>query len=580
MAEAQRKTQKKPQTTKAKNKSSYSVVLEKLNSIAANYANLPMDSIYSAFSRAASGYWENFTPIQRNRILQINPLPYDFTKEQLNEFLKYPQNSDYELQQIGEGLRWSNYSWQKLIKSYADMLQFHTIVTPKYVTKEDIKSENFKREYRLVEKLISVMRPKEIGRKIAMQAGTQGKVFYVPRFEIDKSHNKVSYFFLQELPKSACTLIGFNNISGWTVSFNLCYFLQVGTDYRQFGSLFEPYMDSFAEWYSTPENERKISKRGEKFVYATKNNERIEGNRRMWVQNGTAFYYVSLPIDRVWTFEVDSSTGIVASPFTGLMQTLSQQSNFEAAQLSNIINPLIKIFTGEIPYTKAENSTQEDGFRLSLGGRALFEQFWENLTAAHNTDGTAFFTAPVENIKSHDFNAAANSNEISRSYLIYSGAKAGTNGLIPVDDRPNEETVKNSAKLEAQFEKQIYRTFERMTDCIIESLNLKYEWAVQYWGDIYSDDQVRANALKQIDKGDLYSWQVICSQDGISIFDRLAVSETIKESGFTELLMPPQTSYTQSTKSQSKSDTGGAPNKDQMQVEETKIEKQVEVTEE
>ena len=347
------------------------------------------------------------------------------------------------------------------------------------------------------------------------------------------------------------------------------------TDYRQFGDLFEPYMNEFDAWLSTPESERKISKRGEKFVYAARNNATVEGERRTWQQNGRWFYYVSLPIDRVWTFEIDDTTPIVASPLSGLMQTFAQQADYEAAQLSLILNPLIKIFTGEIPYYQSNSARDDDGLRLSLSLRAVFEGYWNALMAQTNTSGTAFYTAPVENIKSHDFSAAANSNEISRSFLDYGMAKSGIQGIVPIDDRPTEEAIKASEKLEARYPQCIYRTLEKMINYLLnEQLNLTYSWKFVIFGDIYSDEQTRANCLKQIDKGDIAAWATLCALDDMSILDKVSMGEVVANSGFLELLQPPQLSYTQSGKTSPKSDTGGSPKKDEIDKKETVIEKE------
>lgn len=572
MSQKQQTTKKNSQTTVAPQKSSYSAVFEKFNNIISTYGTLPIDNIYAAFGRAVS-YWNNVPSIQNARIKALSPLPCDYSKEMLNQFLTAPQNSEFELQQIAEGLRWTNYRWFKDIKSYADMLQFHTLILPQHATADEIKSDGFKREYRLIYKLIQALMTKQTGRKTAMQSGTQGKVFYVSRYSVDKSHNKVNTFFIQPLPKRWCTIIGENNISGWTVSFNLMYFMTPGTDYRQFGDLFDPYMKDFNDWVTA--DTRTAFKK--KFIYASRNNaDSFEYEAKVWQQNGRWLYYVSLPIDRVWTFDIDNSTAIVASPFSGNMQTVAQQADYEAAQLSLVLNPLIKIFTGEIPYHKSNEAKEDDGFRLTYGGRATFEAFWDQLMARNNTSGTAFFTAPVENIKSHDYAESANANEISNSFLTYSENKTGLNALIPITDRPSQGTAEISAKLESQFYQNIYRQFERMLNYIIESLNLNYEWRVQLFGDIYSDELVRSHALKLIDKGDLYGFYLLCALDDISIYERTNINGIVSDSGLMELLQVPQTAYTQSGKSTTKSDTGGAPTKDTGAVAETKIEKQTE----
>lgn len=564
------KGQTKPNSTAKKTsqakQSSWKAAFQRFNSILGQFAGLPMESLYGAFGRAMN-YWNNLPSVQNSRVKALSPLPCDYTKQELNEFLVNPQSSEYPLQQVSEGLRWTNYSFNKTVRSYADMLQFHSLILPQHATADEIKSDEFKREYRLVEKVVKSLAPKQTGRKLATQAGYQGKVFYVPRYSVDKSHNKCNYLFMQQLPtgRDWAKIIGLNNISDWTVSFNLMYFMQPGTDYRQFGDLFEPFMTDFNKWVT--KEERKAFKG--KFVYASRNNAEFESEVKAWQQNGRWFYYVSLPIDRVWTFEIDSSTAITVSPFAGLMQTYAQQADYEAAQLSLIMNPLIKIFTGEIPYTKADSATEEDGFRLSVEMRAVFEAFWNQMMAANQTSGTAFYTAPVENIRSHDYPEAAGANDISKKFLEYGMAKSGIQALVPITDRPTEEAVKASEKLEPQFAQNIYRCFEKMLNYILnEQLNLTYSWRVQIFGDIYSDEQVRANCLKLIDKGSTYAYLILCALDDISLTEMVSMTHLVDASGLLDKLSVPPTAFTQTTRSQPKSDTGGAPTKTEQEKQE------------
>ena len=551
-------TEKKNTQGESTSQSSWGAVIARFNNLMGQFAGMPFDVAYGIFSRAMA----NVAPLQNARVKAINPLPCDYTKYDLGEFLRHPQDSEYPLQQVAEGLRWSTYSFQKLVKSYADMLEFHSIVLP-HATAEEIESDAFMREVRLVDKLIKKASLKAEGRKIAMQAGTQGKVFYVPRYSVDKSHNSVNYFFMQELPKQWCMIIGKNSVSGWTVSFNLMYFMQIGTDFRQFGDLFEPYMDSFAAW-----QDDKKAFRG-KYVYATRNNAREESEVKAWMQDGKWCYWVSLPIDRVWTFEIDPSTAIVASPFSGLMQTFAQQADYEAAQLPIILNSLIKVFTGEMPYYEANSAKDDDGYRLSLGGRALFEAYWNQMMAQNNTAGTAFYMAPVKNIHAWDYPESANANEISRSFLSYGFAKSGAQGIIPIDDRPTEEAVKASERLEPQFAQAVYRTFERMLNFILnEDLSLRFAWEVKIFGDIYSDEQVRADCLKLIDKGSTYAYIILYALDNLSLLDVLSMTDMVNGSGILDKLRVPPTAFTQTTKSQPLSDTNGAPTKTEQEKQE------------
>lgn len=573
MAQKQQTTKKNTnQTTVAKNQSSYSAVIERMNQIANTYGNLPMDNIYAAFGRAAQG-WANFAPVQNSRLKAIGTLPADYDKQALGEFLRNPQNSERPLRQIAEGLKWSTYSFYKLQKSYPDILSFRNYAIPQYITEDEIKSENFKREHKLVDKILKAIDIKSFGHKVAGEAMINGKVFYVPRYSVDKSHNKVNYFFLQRLPQNWTLLSGLNSISGYTVSFDLNYFLQIGTDFRQFGDLFVPYMGLFDEW----QRDKKPIKK--KYIYASHNNtENCEYELKAYAQNGRWYYWVTLPIDKIWVYEIDDTTPIVASPLSGLMQTFAQQADYEAAQLSLILNPLIKIFTGEIPYYQSNSARDDDGLRLSLSLRAVFEGYWNALMAQTNTSGTAFYTAPVENIRSHDYAESANANQISQSFLTYGMSKTGLSGIVPITDRPTQGTAEISAKLEAKYPQCIYRTLEKMINYLLDSLNLQYDWRVHIFGDIYSDEITRANALKELDKGDLSQYFILAALNDQSVLDKLAMCDVVKGVGLLDRLQVPQTAYTQSGKSQPKSDTGGSPRKDEIDKIETKTEKQVEVT--
>lgn len=574
---------------------SYSAIIERFNAIMSAYGGMGVKSMYQAFSRAGLGM-ANLTPIQNQRVKALNPLPADYSKDDLNEFLRTPATSERQLREIAEGLKWTTYSFFKLQKSYSDMLTYRHYVKPLYIESESGKTQEFMREWRLVDKIEKKFGFEDLGRKASGQALNQGKVFYITRSSIDKVHNKVNYIFHQELPSQWCQIIGFNNISGYTISFDMMYFLQPGTDYTQYGDLFEPFVQDFFSVFMEPERAKP------NYIYASKNevpikignrtaiahlervNKKGAGQPRMFMQNGRWCYYVSLPINRVWTFEIDNTTAIVASPFAGLFQTFAQQADYEAAQLSLIMNPLIKIFTGEIPYTNSDDATINDNYKLSVGGRAMFEAFFNALMAATHTGGTAMYSAPFENIKSHDYPESSNANAVSSSFLQYGMEKTGVQALVPINEAPHQGVAEYSAKLESRFADGVYSTLRKMFNYLISQLNLKYEWDAKLFGSVYLDDLIRANALKQLDKGDLSQHFILAALDGVSVLDRLSMSKVIKGSGLLELLMPPATSYTMSnsgaqTKTgdhNSGSTASGRPTKTETEVAETKQEKQTE----
>lgn len=552
--------QKKATPTKRSDKEPLLSRFDRLVENASAY--LPSSDIYSAFMRAGQGL-ENMPMIQNRRIKSISPLPQDVTKEDIGAALQAPYASEELLGRVSTALKYAAYPYFKIIKTYADIPTYRNYAYPLYLDASDAKSEVFKRETVLVDKIVKAFQVEKTAHKIAGQAVTYGKVFYIPRYSLDKSHSKVNYAFMQQLPQAWTTIIGNNSVSGYTVSFNMMYFLQPGTNPYSFGDLFEPYISDFERIFRRPKGLEG------KAVYSSANvrcgkqdvpifpcnlNAEGEGRPRLFMQNGTWMYWVSLPIEKVWTFEIDDTSPAVVSPLAGLMLTYAQQSDYENAQLSLLLNPLVKIFTGEIPYYKDEGTTEDSGYRLGAGARAMFEALFDNLMATHNTGGTALYMAPLENIKSHDFAESANANEISTSFNRYGLEKAGLSGILPSTSDPKAGLAEMSAKLESRYAERIYRQFENMMNFIFESENLHYEWRFAMFGSIYTDEKVREAAYKALANGDTSAHFILAALDGQSFADKLCLAHTVKESGLLDLLIPPITSYTMK-----QSENGGLP---------------------
>ena len=547
--------------------------LKRFNEIAEKYSYLSDDAKFAAFSKAGMNL-ENQPQIQNARLKSISPLPANVSKEDIGEALRNPYQNEALLASTSQVLKYGAYPYFKITKTYADIGTYRYYCAPKYLKKNASSNPEFERESILVDRFCKTISPETVAHKIAGQAVTYGKVFYYARYDVDKTHNKVNAAFLQQLPQSWSTIIGFNNVSGYTVSFNMMYFLEPGTDYRQFGDLFEPYIDDFNKVFDYERGKSSKTKQ----IYAAKSyksftkgkngrcvfpenlNANGAGKPRLFKQDGTWMYWVSLPIEKIWTFEIDDTTPAVISPLSGLMLTYAQQSDFENAQLALLLSPLIKIFTGEIPYFSESNSRAEDGWRLGSGGRLLFQTLFQNLMAANNTGGTALFMAPLQNIKSHDFAESSNANEISTSFNRYGLEKSGLSGILPATNDPKAGLAEMSAKLESRFIAPIYRQFEKMMNFIFEELNLRHQWNFKMFGSIYTEESIKTKAEKALQTGDVSAYFILAALDGESYLDKISMAQTIVDSGLLDLLKPPETSYTMSQKTK-QPDEGGRPSK-------------------
>lgn len=564
--------------------SSYDAMLARFGSLVNGYnAQIGMSGVENAFTRAMDNLMANNAPLQNARVKGISPFPVNFTKEQIGNYIRNPYYSELPLQQASTALRSANYPYFKINKTYQDILTYRHYTKPLYLDAESAKTSEFMREARLVDKISKSISPEATAHKIAGQTLNLGKTFYYLRYDVDKAHNRVNHAFLQQLPQRWCQVIGFNNVSGYTVSFDMMYFCEYGTDLAQFGDLFTPYIDDFAAMF---EDDRQLIKDGRllrnPFNGRLFNPERLRGNaagnpqviksddkeRGKWVQNGRYAYFVSLPIDKIWTFEIDDVSPAAVTPFTGLFLTYGQQNDFEDAQLALLVQPLAKIFTGEIPYYTANSAKEDNGYRMTINAVYMFQAMFNALMAQSGTGGTAFYAAPYENIKSHDYSESANANSISETFNRYGMEKAGLAALIPVSEDVKAAQVDVSKRLEARFADRIYRQFERMMNTLYDSLNLRYEWEFVMFGSIFTDDDTREKAQKALAIGDTSAMFTLAALDGDSWLDKLSMVRAINESGIMDELIVPQTAYTQSNRttaaSDGTSDAGGRPKSEKM----------------
>ena len=527
------------------------------HALESKYSNLSAEQMISAISRTSLyNAYTNNPYVQNNRVKAISSLPVDHTKDEIVNMLKRPGQNETALRQTSNALEWSAYPYFKLRKTYQDILTYRYYSYPCYLEENDGKSKEFLREWRLIEKVNQALQPERCAHEIAGQSVRDGKVFYVLRYSVDKSHNSVNYCFLQQLPQDWVKIVGFNNVSKYTVAFNLMYFNQPGTDWRQYGDILKPYMSDFFDIMGDAVGKEAKDK---KVVYSaeqgTVNHAKLQefvGSDRsngtdVYMQNGKWFYWATLPVESVWTFEADDSTAIVASPMSGLILSMAQISQYENVQLEIVQNPLISVMTGEIPYQDTQYTPKEDSYKMSPTGRSFYEALWYQMCAANNTSGIGFFPAPFENMKLQQLSEAPSATDISGKGYSYAMMKSGS-GILPISTEPRAGMVNVSSQIEAQFARGIYRNFERMMNWMYGKLNLNYEWKFRMFGDIFSEEAELESARKGLSLGilmDALKYAAIC---GHSLLDDLSISNAVMGIGIMDKRLPLVTSYTASNK--------------------------------
>lgn len=538
--------------------SSFPEIFSAMRNMAQEYGSLPMDALIGAFSSVINYNYAGYDPYTQNRrVKAISTRPANYTKNQIADMIQAPESNEQPLRAVEAALEYSAYPLFHTRTVYQNLLTYHSYIAPCLTDRDDAKKDDFWREWKLLEKLRKKLNPKDTCHMLCGLALQEGKVFYYPRIRVDKSHNKVEHAFLQQLPSDYVKIVGFNNVSKYTVAFNLMYFMTPGTDYRQFGDLFTPYINDFYDSVVVPDGV------GKKIVYAAididRVTERNDPNVEVYYQGGRWCYWVTLPVDKVFPFEIDDTDRNVLPPFVGLFLDLITLSQMEQIQLEILQNPLVSVLHGEIPYWEDRNSQTDDQYKLSNAGMMLFESLWYQMLAANNTSGIGLYMAPLENMKLESLAEAPNAMDIVSQGFTDMMSKAGLTALVPTVADARAGAVQVSLMIESQLPKTIYRCYERMMNCVIEKLNLNYGFLFAMFGDL-SEDKDHEKALKEeMTLGLLpaaIEWNAIRDR---SILDDMAWSDAILESNLMDRRLPLVTSYNAKSPDSGLPPKGGRP---------------------
>lgn len=542
-----------------------------LKTMGEKYSDLPMGRIIDAFASTVIDETVMGNPyIQNRRVKNISSFPVDYDYNEVAEMVQNPSDNERPLREVSHVLESTAAPYFKIRKTYQGIMTYHWYNSPADVEEGADKTALW-REMRLVDKFAEAMAVKQNAHMIVGQCIQEGKVFYVPRYRVDKSHNKVDYAYLQQLPQDWTKIVGFNNISKYTVAFDMMYFMEPGADYRQFGELFLPYLDVFVQ---VAPNLPKV--RDKKFVYASgyekfndirKNaNGMIPGSPDVYYQGGRWFYWVTLPIDRVWTFEADDVNRNVVPPFTGLFLAMANIAKYEQVQLSLVQNPLVSLVLGEIPYRDNTNATTEDSYKLSPSGRRLFEALWYQMLNANNTSGVGLYTGPFDNLHLEQLAEAPSATEISSKGYSYAMQKSGI-GIIPSTDDPRAGTVQVALQIESRFAECIYRQLERMMTYLYSTLGLKWEWKFTMFGSLATDKEDESNCERGMTLGILPLTIRYLALHDIRLSEDMAMSRMITESGLLDLRIPLVSSYSAKQEKSGLPPQGGRPRSEEITSE-------------
>lgn len=520
---------------------SFPEIFSKFRSMAEDY-NVPFQSLISAFGFQGGMFAS--PQVMNQRFQGIGTSPINFTKDQVAEMLKRPQTNERKLREASRSLDYTNYTYRHMRRTYSSLLTYHNYVVPSLVDGGDM-GDSFWREYRLADKLRKTMKPHELAREAGAKAMLEGKTFWTYRVSADKTRNRINHAFYQQLPSEWIKIVGRNNVSKYTLAFDMMYFAQPGTDVRQFpDGLFDNYWNDFNSLI-IPAPRRD----GAKVVYAEKSSidvaalQKRRPNAEVLNENGRWYYWVTLPVDKAFTIEVDEALPEVTPPMAGLLIGLLQFADLEAIQLALYQNPLIGFLHGEIPYFESKDTNTADQYKLSNAGRLLFTEIWNQLMAAFNTGGVPAYFAPVENMKLETFNEVASTSDIVSQGNADIITQAGLSGLIPASDEARAGAAQISFQIEGKYLAPIYAGVERLMACAIADLNLKHEFEFHMFGDLHMDNQLEKQLRNDMTLGILPAAIQYNALHDRSLLDDICWSNVVDKSGILDIRKPLRSSF-------------------------------------
>lgn len=521
---------------------SFPEIFGKMRELQSAYGNMPMDALVGAFSNIINYNYAGDDPYTQNRRVKgISTKPANYSKNEIAAMIQQPESNEQPLRAVEAALEYSAYPLFHTRVVYQNLLTYHSYIAPSLTDKEDSKKDDFWREWKLLEKLRKKLNPKDTCHMIAGQALKEGKVFYHPRVRIDKAHNKVDHAFLQQMPSDFIKIVGFNNVSKYTVAFNMMYFMTPGTDPRQFGNLFLPYLDDFYDSVIVPQGV------GKSVVYAAIDLEKVrhaaDPRVEAYFQSGTWCYWVTLPVDEVFPFEIDDTDRNVLPPFTGLFLEFITLTQLSDIALELLQNPLIQILHGEIPYWDDRNSGTDDQYKLSNAGMLLFEALWYQMLQRNNTAGIGLYMAPLENMKLEGVAEAPGATNIVSNGYTNVMSMAGLTALVPTTADSRAGAVQVSFLIESQFAKCVYTCYSRMVNHIINALNLNYDWEFNIWGDLATEADKEKTLKEEMTLGLLPAAIEWNSMKDRSILDDIAWSDAIVASNLMDRRLPLVSSF-------------------------------------
>lgn len=483
---------------------------------------LSMTQISSALSNAML----NNPFLQNQRLRRISSNASAKSKTDLQKALQSPQGNEQLFREESLFLSFTNYVYHSLLNLYRDIPLYNYYYTPKYVDKKDMNGDNFKKESKKVDKILKAFKVKQTFKKINKATQVEGKTTWLLRRSM-QNNGDIDFFVLQKLDSDMVKLTSIGSDQNFICSFNFMIFLNPMYSLDFYPPIFKEIFQELLDNGVIIEDSKGNLRFSPQALALAQNEGKLTYDGTFENSNNNYLYWVQLPQTLAWTFSQDESH-VNAFPDTiGLFMDLSELDGYRWIQSSILSNVVSSILTAEVPYIKdAQAGSDASVFSPDsiIGFENLFKQNVSNMVLP--------FFAPFENYKLFTIENQPENLNIIYSRLRDLVATSGTSSLLGITEKPTVAMTVAAKQLAAAHCDYLTRQFENFLNYAVNNeFNLKYDWKITLWGDIYHwRDDVKI--AKELLSGGVKSvLPKILSAEDMSLEDCICTSDYIDSLG-------------------------------------------------
>ena len=483
---------------------------------------LSMTQISSALSNAML----NNPFLQNQRLRRISSNASAKSKTDLQKALQSPQGNEQLFREESLFLSFTNYVYHSLLNLYRDIPLYNYYYTPKYVAKKDMQGDNFKKESKKVDKILKAFKVKQTFKKINKATQVEGKTTWLLRRSM-QNNGDIDFFVLQKLDSDMVKLTSIGSDQNFICSFNFMIFLNPMYSLDFYPPIFKEIFQELLDNGVIIEDSKGNLRFSPQALALAQSEGKLTYDGTFENSNNNYLYWVQLPQTLAWTFSQDESH-VNAFPDTiGLFMDLSELDGYRWIQSSILSNVVSSILTAEVPYIKdAQAGSDASVFSPDsiIGFENLFKQNVSNMVLP--------FFAPFENYKLFTIENQPENLNIIYSRLSDLVATSGTSSLLGITEKPTVAMTVAAKQLAAAHCDYLTRQFENFLNYAVNNeFNLKYDWKITLWGDIYHwRDDVKI--AKELLSGGVKSvLPKILSAEDMSLEDCICTSDYIDSLG-------------------------------------------------